>query len=115
MATKNEIEGFLSLFKNKLDIFDVIFLNRDKNLQALIDLEITRVSRTEILKSLGIDNYFRGPTKDFNNGPDLWEFGTICKQKEVYIKITMGIMSKPVICISFHLAERVIDYPFKKL
>lgn len=88
--------------------------NRDKNLQALIDLEITRVRRKELLNELKIEDYFRGPTKDIDNGPDLWEFGRLLKQKEVYIKITIGMMNKPVICISFHLAERAIECLYKK-
>jgi hypothetical protein len=114
MATRSEVEAFLNMFKAKMEVFDVIFLNRDKNLQALIDLEITRVSRKEFLKELKVEDYFRGPTRDADNGPDLWEFGRLLKQKEVYIKITIGMMNKPVICISFHLAERAIEYPYKK-
>lgn len=114
MASKSEVEAFLNTFKAKMEVFDVVFLNRDKNLQALIDLEITKVSRKEFLKELKVEDYFRGPTKDVDNGPDLWEFGRLLKQKEVYIKITIGMMNKPVICISFHVAERAIEYPYKK-
>jgi len=114
MATKLEVEAFLNTFRTKMEVFDVVFLNRDKNLQALIDLEITSVNRKALLKELKNEDYFRGPTKDVDNGPDLWEFGRLLKQKEVYIKITIGMMNKPVICISFHLAERAIVYPFKK-
>ncbi|MCC6600762.1 MAG: type II toxin-antitoxin system MqsR family toxin [Crocinitomicaceae bacterium] len=114
MVTKSEVEAFLNTFKAKIEVFDVIFLNRDKNHRALIDLEMTSVNRKELLKELRVEDYFRGPTKDVDNGPDLWEFGRLLKQKEVYIKITIGMMNKPVICISFHLAERAIAYPFKK-
>jgi hypothetical protein len=114
MANRSEVEIFLNTFKAKMEVFDVVFLDRDKNLRALIDLEITRVSRKELLKELNVEDYFRGPTKDVDNGPSLWEFGRLLKQKEVYIKITIGAMNKPVICISFHLAERVIAYPFRK-
>jgi len=114
MATELEIEAFLNTFKAKMEVFEVVFLDRGKNLQALIDLEITRVSRKEILKQLRIEDYYRGPTKDADSGPDLWEFGRILNKKEVYIKITIGISRRPVICISFHLAERAIIYPYKK-
>ena len=97
-----------------MEVFDVVFRNRDKNLQALLDLEITTVRRKEILKELSAEDYFRGPTKDVDDGPDLWEFGRLLKGRHVYIKITIGKMNRPVICISFHLAERAIRYPFKK-
>lgn len=114
MANKTDVETFLSTFKAKLEIFDVVFLNRDKNLRTLIDLEITNVQRRLLLKDLKVEDYYRGPTKDVDSGPDLWEFGRILKHKEVYIKITIGLMNRPVICISFHLAERAIVYPFKE-
>ena len=114
MATPAEVEAFLDTFKTKMEVFDVIFMERHKNLKALIDLEITRVSRTEILMELQVEDYYRGPTKDVDHGPDLWEFGRFLKKKEVYIKITIGMSNKPVIVISFHLAERAIEYPFKK-
>lgn len=104
----------MGTFKTKMEVFDVVFRNRDKNLQALLDLEITTVRRKEILRELSAEDYFRGPTKDVDNGPDLWEFGRLLKGKQVYIKITIGMMNRPVICISFHLAERAIKYPFKK-
>lgn len=114
MATESEVELFLRMFIEKMDIFDVVFLNRDKNLEALVALEITRVSRKEWLKELKVSDYFKGPTKDVDDGPEMWEFGKNIKGKVVYIKITMGQPSRPVICISFHLAERAIKYPFKK-
>ena len=81
MATKSEVEVFLNTFKAKMEVFDVIFLERDKNLKALIDLEMTRVSRKELLKELRVEDYFRGPSKDVDNGPDLWEFGRLLIQK----------------------------------
>jgi hypothetical protein len=115
MTLPADVEAFLSLFRSKLEVFDVIFLNRDKNLQALVDLEITRISRKEALKELKVSDYYRGPTRDTDGGADLWEFGRSIKQKEVYIKITIGMKHKPVICISFHLAERPIQYPFKEI
>ncbi len=111
--TESDVEAFLNSFKVKMDVFDIIYIDRDKNLQALVDLEITAFKRTEILKSIEVKDYFRGPTKDRDQGPDLWEFGKTVNKKEIYIKVTMGYESRPVICISFHLAERAIAYPFK--
>lgn len=45
--------------------------------------------------------------------PDYWEFGKKVNDKEVYIKINMGNTNNPVICMSFHIAEHKISYPFK--
>lgn len=112
-ASELEVGAFLSHFKIKMDVFDVIFENRVKNLQGLIDLEISPMKRREILKTLEIVDYFKGPNKDYLDGPDLWEFGKMVNQKEAYIKVAMGNENWPVICISFHLAEKAIIYPFK--
>ena len=34
-------------------------------------------------------------------------------KKEVYIKISKGTGANSPICVSFHLAERKIEHPFK--
>lgn len=44
----------------------------------------------------------------------MWVFGIDIKGKEVYIKLSKGLPNGPVICHSFHVAERKMKYPFKK-
>lgn len=115
MATKDEVNKFLSAFNAKSKIFDVIFMSRDKNLQTLLFLEITPSSRKEIIKSLTFEDYSEGPITDIlNKGADMWIFGKTVKNSEVYIKITMGTPNNSTICISFHLSEYKMDYPLKK-
>lgn len=111
---KEEIEQFLKEFIGKIAIFDVIIKReRQENLQTMLDLELTNISVREHLKKLTYKDYYKGPTKDYAGGSDLWEFGKTIKKKEVYIKITLGNLNKPVICISFHYPVRTIKYPFK--
>lgn len=112
-TAKSDVESFLRDLKSKMNVFDVFFADRDKNLQALADLEISASMRTEVLKNLEVGDYYKGPSKDRDQGPDLWEFGKFVNRKEVYIKVHMGNENRPVICVSFHLAERAIKYPFK--
>lgn len=116
MASKAEVQHFLDDFHAKLGVFGIVFEDREKNMQALLDLEITGRERLEHIKKLKAEDYFAGPTKDTNeiSRPDYWEFGKVVKGKEVYIKINMGFANKQVICISFHIAEREIKYSFKK-
>lgn len=113
MATSHEIQSFLTNFKLKLNIWGVVFLDkRPKNLQTLLDLEIFPNERLEILKTLQVKDYSDGPLQEkLYNGADMWVFGKAVKKQEVYIKITMGIPDKQVICISFHIAEHPIRYP----
>ena len=44
---------------------------------------------------------------------ELWKFGKSVDKKEVYIKISKGTGANSPICVSFHLAERKIEHPFK--
>ena len=44
----------------------------------------------------------------------MWVFGPLYKNIEIYVKISMGKENNRVICISFHLAESKMNYPFKE-
>ncbi len=115
MASNEEIEAFLNDFKVKMNIWDVVFSNRHKNLQALSDLEITPIYRKTILEELESLDYSQGPLEDDMIGEaDMWVFGKFIKRQEVYIKITMGNPNLSVVCISFHLAEHPMIYPLKR-
>lgn len=117
MVTKDEVEKFLSDFKTKLEIFDVHFLDeRNKNTQALAELDITSNQRKECLKKLRIEDYSSGPNIDKLDLQlsEYWEFGIQLKKKEIYIKIRIGKSNSSVICISFHPSERKMKYPYKK-
>lgn len=115
MTEKRDVEAFLRDFQEKLKVFDIVFEGRQKNIDALLELEISATERLDHIVSLKSENYFRGPTKDtLNPGrADYWEFGKTIKGRTVYIKISMGYTNKPVICISFHLAEFSIWHPFQ--
>lgn len=115
MSTVDAVGGFLTEFKIKLKIWDVLYRDdRGKNAQTLIELELRPVERKAILENLEIEDYSDGPLPEkLYGGADMWVFGKVIKQREVYIKITMGQPGLSVICISFHLAERKINFPLK--
>ncbi len=110
-----EIHFFLENFKEKMKIFDILFRDdRDKNIQTLVDLELRPVDRRSILESLEVRDYSQGPLPEtMYGGAEMWVFGRLIKNHEVYIKISMGAIGTSVICISFHLAEQKINYPLK--
>ena len=90
--------------------------DRGKNQQALLDLEITPAKRKEIVSSLKTEDYSQGPLDEKMLGIlPMWVFGKCVKKKEVYIKISMGKKNSSAVCISFHIAEYPMNYPFKKL
>ena len=115
MATKQEVEHFLSDFKVKLRSFRLAFWDgRGKNSQALLDLEISSIKRKEIIEKLTLENYSQGPIEDQIYGIlPMWVFGKDVKGTEVYIKISMGKFNSETICISFHPSEYAMKYPFK--
>ncbi len=115
MSLRDDVERFLTEFKTKAKIYGIIFRDdRGKNQQTLLDLDITSAYRLEVINKLSANDYSEGPITDtLNKGSDLWVFGATVKQREVYIKITMGKANCQTICISFHLAERRITYKFK--
>lgn len=115
MATRDEVEQFLNQFKVKLDIWGIFFLDgREKNVNALAALDITRTQRLAVVRSIEVEDYSEGPLKDQLNGfNEMWVFGKDVNSKEVYIKIALGRPGTNTICISFHEAEYPMQYPLK--
>ena len=110
-----EIEGFLEDFKTKIKVYGISYHRSDDNSQTLLDLDLTeRTIAAELLK-LKVSNFYKGPNDDLYDpyGSPVWEFGMSVKNKEVYIKISLGNKNKSVICKSFHFPKRKIKYPFK--
>lgn len=114
MPSKDDVEHYLRDLKQKIRTFSLIILERDKNRNTLAELELVQSDCKDFIDGLSSENYFRGPTKDTENEGEYWEFGTMIKNREVYIKVNYGKTNKPVICISFHFAELEINYRFKK-
>jgi hypothetical protein len=115
MASKREVEKFLDALKVNIDVFNIFFEDdRKKNIQALLDLDITPDKRVDVIRSLKVENYAMGPVDENMQGyASMWIFGSKIKNREIYIKISMGKFNG-VICISFHPSEHPLTYPYKK-
>lgn len=115
MITIEEVKSFLDQFNIKAQVFGILFRDdRPKNAEALLELDITRMQREVIVKSLVPQDYVEGPVIDvLNKQKEMWVFGKDVKEREVYIKITLGYENGQTICISFHIAEHPLEYPFK--
>ena len=114
MATYEEVERFLERMREKIRVFGIIYRDdRGKNMQTLAELEITPVFRDSIIIDLGVEDYSEGPIVDsINNYGEMWVFGKDVKDNEVYIKITLDAGTN-ALCISFHIAEHKMNFPFK--
>lgn len=115
MTSKEEVEAFLEQFKIKISIWGIIFLdNREKNAQTLLNLNISRLERLNIINSIKVEDYSQGPIIDaLNDYGEMWVFGKDVKGVEIYIKITIGKPNLKSICVSFHQAEHPMKYPLK--
>jgi hypothetical protein len=115
MAGKEEVRNFLAEFHAKLRVFNILYRDeRGKNSRTLLELEITPASRRAIIETLEVNDYSEGPLEDtLHHIAPMWVFGKLVRKKEIYIKISIGRPGSNVICISFHLAERPMVYPFK--
>jgi hypothetical protein len=111
---QHEIGFFLRDFKLKMDHFGIVFRDRDKNTETILDLGYTKVQVKEILRRLEIKDYVDGPEEDslYKISP-MWTFGRWIDNKEVYIKITIGNFNDSPVLISFHFSEHPLTYPFK--
>lgn len=117
MVTIEEVKTFLEQFNIKAEVFSIFFRDdRPKNRAALVQLELSHLQRELVIKSLQAQDYVEGPLVDeLNKMGEMWVFGKDVKGREVYIKITLGNENGQTICISFHIAENPLKYPFKSI
>ena len=115
MLEIEEVRAFLEQFNTKVQVFGILFRDdRPKNKEALQILDITPLQRELIVKNLQAQDYVEGPVIDvLNKKCEMWVFGKDVKGREVYIKITLGYENGQTICISFHIVEHPLEYPFK--
>lgn len=115
MIGVDDVNSFLEQFNIKAQVFGIRFRDdREKNRKALEELEIAPMQREVIVKSLVPQDYVEGPVIDvLNKESEMWVFGKDVKGREVYIKITLGYENGQTICISFHITEHPLEYPFK--
>ncbi len=119
LPTKDEIEAFLKEFSN---CWDGTVVNRQdpRNDKTLDKLGLTPVQRAKEVRKLGFRDYFRGPSPDHKEPThELWEFGRMIDDEEVYIKIKVYISDsgkKYAKCISCHFPDegKPLTYPYKK-
>lgn len=111
--TKGEVEAFIRQFKPKLQIWGILFLNREKNTNALKSLGITPNIREQLIREIEATDYIETIHDALSFG-DLWVFGKDFDNVELYIKISIGNPNNKTICISFHEAEFPLRYAFKQ-
>lgn len=114
IKSEEEVRAFLNRFFPKFDVWGILYINREKNLEALKMLGITSAMRDSVIRSLDTKDYVETiNTLMLQGDNELWVFGKDYDGTELYIKIAIGAPNDKTICISFHLAEHSIDYAYK--
>jgi hypothetical protein len=118
MATAEEVESFLQSFKVCIEFgAKVRFRRTPKNVQGLVDLDMTEAQAIERIAKLTAVDYCIGPEPDRDeDGKEVWIFGCWECGVEVYIKLRLDPatpFSHPVVR-SFHPAEWPLAYPHRK-
>jgi len=118
---KDIVRDFLEDVKRTMTRNDVpydtwVMVPRAKNLLCLTQLGMTLNDVYTIVLSLSVNNYSEGPTTDPMEKGECWVFGTIVDKSEIYIKLKLATISviKKVRIISFHVAERILIYPWQQ-
>jgi len=109
-------ELFLNRFWEIMSRKGLNIIPRPVNNQTITDLELTKSNVRDIISTLSIVNYSKGPEQDYKHpSQEIYVFGDNINGVEVYIKLTIGKVGDIEIakCISFHKAEFPIKYPMK--
>jgi hypothetical protein len=115
ITSVKEAENLLHEIQVRIRTNGLLFLrDKNKNSQTLAKLGIMASRVSEIISRLQATDYCGGPDPD-EKYP--WKsvsvFGINFQGTELYIKFSVGVGDTPVVCLSFHEAERPMDYQFK--
>lgn len=120
-ATQQEINSLLLQIKMLIEDSENFTLRSDRpiNEESLLILGFTPKNACDELLTLTYRNYISGPThntsQDGQINGDVWEFGKVINNLDIYIKYHIftfkGITR--AICISFHEAKFTLNYCYK--
>lgn len=116
-ATREEVNEFLKVFKERAKFFGIVYVDsKPNNIDTLTALDIRSKDRDKYVLSLIEDDYCQGPDKnDYPGQNDVWVFGKRIKKEEIYIKIYINALPNVAnVCISFHIAKHKLSYPLKE-
>lgn len=114
IRSREQVLAFLNTFLPKFDIWGIIFIDRNKNDEAMAALGITPVQRENIIRRIEVDDYIETIVDEMSFG-DMWVFGKDFSGEELYIKISLGRPNSNTICISFHKSEFPNKYAHKRI
>jgi len=119
-ATRTQIKNFLN-FCLLIAPDSFYLVHTDKNDKTIKELGFNYLIVREIILSLSVEDYSDGPCQDRIYKGDVWMFGVVIDNREIYIKLQLSSYNDPgekkptLFCISFHFAEQKISFPYKNI
>jgi len=107
------VESFIEIAKGLVLSGDWWLVKRTINLQDLADIGITFAGVRSELLELTVEDYSIGPEPDRDFPGEVWVFGRIILENEVYIKLKTDEANSRLTVISFHIANYPIEYPYR--
>lgn len=111
--TIDDVKKFLNSLNVKIDIYGMVFAERQRCQETMRMLGINEKVAKSIIKTLEATDFSKYFDDTTQWGCDLWAFGKDIKGEEIYIKIGLGMQDRQTVCVSFHKADFKIQYPFK--
>ena len=111
------VRNFLKEFKKiATEGRGIDIVSRRKNIDSLVKLRLTKRNCKNEILSLSVSDYCDGPKPDKDRPGEIWEFGKSILGNDVYIKLKIAQAGKEKIakCLSFHMAEFPLCFPFNK-
>lgn len=112
---QEKVVRFLRNFKQAACERGVFVIPRDSTLSTLRQFGMTKRNLQDELLTLSLTHYSKGPEKDRDQNGELWIFGKPVARHEMYIKLKIFKVAGEyhAKCISFHVAEYPLRYPFR--
>lgn len=111
--TIDDVKNFLSSMNVKIDIYGMVFADRQRCQETMRMLGINEIVAKSIIKSPDATDFSKYFDDTTQWGCDLWAFGKDINGEGTYIKIGLGLPNRQTVCVSFHKADFPIQYPFK--
>lgn len=124
-TSTKDIQDFLCqcreiIQSNKVVPSNFWFISKKENRDTLLALGFSLQDIKYEISNLSLDNYCEGPCDAHEHKDQVWIFGKIMNNREIYIKLCIsdfdnaGNKIKTLYCLSFHFAQKPMNHPYKR-